>query len=333
MLTRRLAATLLVALVSGCVPVPDRGPAGSVPTPTIAPGSSQAVAATPFSDRAIDLWRPSPSVAPTAVDGSRRPTRRAWPALREGVVPILYYHRVQAVPPGFRSWSPARKREFLTYDTLPSAFIAQLDWLLEHGYTTILPRQLAAHWDHGAPLPRRPVILTFDDGSRSWVSVVLPALRARRMVAEFYLTLDAIRAKTIRWSQIRALAAAGNGIGAHDVHHVQLTGVPGRRDASRRVMWHEIHDIRAVIRRHVGVAPDSMAYVGGGFDRTLVDLVRRAGYTTARSIRRGIHQRPSGQFQLGVVRVGSRDDVTDIVSGTLVASLPTFTRRMAGTLR
>jgi peptidoglycan/xylan/chitin deacetylase (PgdA/CDA1 family) len=333
MLTRRLAAALLVALINGCVPVPDRGPAGSVPTPTIAIGPSPSVGAPAAADRAIDLWRPSPSVAAVAADTQRRPPPRSLPALHEGVVPILYYHRVQAVPRGFRKWSRARKREFLTYDTLPSAFVAQLDWLHDHGYTTILPRQLAAHWDHGTPLPRRPVILTFDDGSPSWVSVVLPALRARGMVAEFYLTLDAIRAKTIRWSQVRALAAAGNGIGAHDVHHVQLVGVPGRRDASRRVMWHEIHDIRAVIQQHVGVAPDSMAYVGGGFDRALVDLVRRAGYTTARSIRRGIHQRPAARFQLGVVRVGSRDDVADIVSGTLVGSLPTFTRRMAGTLR
>ncbi len=333
MLTRWLAASLLVAAISGCAPVPDPGPAGTVAPPTLALAPSPSVAAAALADHSIDSWRPWPSVGPAAADTAKRPAPRSLPALRDGVVPILYYHRVQAVPRGFASWSQSRRREFLTYDTLPSAFVAQLDWLLDHGYTTILPRQLAAHWDHGTPLPRRPVILTFDDGSATWTSVVLPALRARGMIAEFYLTLDAIRAKTIRWSQVRALAAAGNGIGAHDVHHVQLAGVPGRRDVSRRVMWHEIHDIRAVIKQHVGVAPDSMAYVGGGFDRALIDLVRRAGYTTARSIRRGIHQRPSGRFELSVVRVGSRDDVADVVSERLVGSLPTFTRRMAGTLR
>lgn len=333
MLSRTLAASLLVAAASACAPVPDPGPAGTIPPPTIAVAPTPEVAAAGRDDHSIDAWRPWPSSAPAAGGIPKRPAPRSLPAAREGIVPILYYHRVQAVPRGFTSWSHARRREFLTYDTLPSAFVAQLDWLLAHGYTTILPRQLAAHWDHGTPLPKRPVILTFDDGSATWVSVVLPALRARGMVAEFYLTLDAIRAKTIRWSQVRALAAAGNGIGAHDVHHVQLAGVPGRRDAARSVMWHEIHDIRAVIARHVGIAPDSMAYVGGGFDRALVDLVRRAGYTTARSIRRGIHQHPTGRFELSVVRVGSRDDVADVVSERLVGSLPTFSRRMAGTLR
>jgi len=54
-------------------------------------------------------------------------------------------------------------------------------------------------------------------------------MRERGMVAEFYVTLDAIRVGALRWSDVRCLAAAGNGIGAHDVHHVQLVGVPGRK--------------------------------------------------------------------------------------------------------
>lgn len=201
----------------------------------------------------------------------------------------------------------------------PSAFAAQLDWLVAHGYTAILPRDLAAHWDHGKRLPARPVILTFDDGFRDWVTTVLPMLVARHMVAEFYLTLDAIARTNITWDEVRALAAAGNGIGAHDVHHVQLAMLgQGLPNASEAVMWTEVHDIRAVITREVGTAPDSMAYVGGGFDATLEALVRRAGYTTARSVLRGIVQVPSARFELRVVRIGAYDDVTDVTIGALV---------------
>ena len=57
---------------------------------------------------------------------------------------------------------------------MPAAFVAQLDWLLANGYTTILPGDLAAHWDYGTPLPPKPVIITFDDGSRSWTKRVMP---------------------------------------------------------------------------------------------------------------------------------------------------------------
>ena len=110
------------------------------------------------------------------------------------------------------------------------------------------------------------------------------------MVAEFYLTLDAIKVDAIDWGDIRALVAAGNGIGAHDVHHVQIEGLPGKRTSSVLLMWKEINDIRAVILAHTGVAPDSMAYVGGGYNDTLMGLVGRRRLHDARSINRGIVQ-------------------------------------------
>ncbi|HEX7473464.1 MAG TPA: polysaccharide deacetylase family protein, partial [Candidatus Limnocylindrales bacterium] len=223
------------------------------------------------------------------------------------------------------------RRSFLAYDVLPTAFAAQLDWLAANGYTTVLPRDLAAHWDHAASLPPRPVIITFDDGFHDWVTTVLPALRQHHMVAEFYLTLDAIASGSIGWPEVRALARAGNGIGAHDVHHVQLANLGrGRPNAPAARMWTEVHDIRGVIKAHIGVAPDSMAYVGGGFDRTLEGLVRKAGYTTARCITRGIVQTVANRFTLRVVRIGAQDDVADVVSGSIVAGLPTFVARMHG---
>jgi peptidoglycan/xylan/chitin deacetylase (PgdA/CDA1 family) len=246
-------------------------------------------------------------------------------------VPILYYHRVEAPPPAYKSWSRTRQRQFITYDVIPTAFKAQLDWLAAHHYTTILPRDLAAHWDHGKRLPARPVIITFDDGSHDWTSTVLPLLRAHHMVAEFYLTLGAIRSGSITWAEVRRIARAGNGIGAHDVHHVQLTRLgPNRAPASTAVMWAEVSGARRIIASKVGIAPDSMAYVGGGFDLRLEGLVRKAGYTTARTIIRGIIQSRDRRFELRVVRIGSRDDVANLLTGRLVAGLPTFAARMRG---
>jgi len=253
------------------------------------------------------------------------------PPLAAGVVPILYLHRVVAPPPDWPTWDAAQQRQFLTYDVIPAAFSAQLDWLQANGYTTILPRDLAAHWDHGRKLPPRPVIITLDDGSPSWTATVLPMLQAHGMVAEFYLTLDAIASHSITWSQVRRLADAGMGIGAHDVHHVQLVGLgPTATPASTEDMWYEVNEARIVIGEHVGAPPDSMAYVGGGFDDTLEALVHDAGYTTARSIIRGIHQAVADRYALRVIAIASHDDVVDPFTGELVPGLPTFTAKMAG---
>jgi peptidoglycan/xylan/chitin deacetylase (PgdA/CDA1 family) len=246
-------------------------------------------------------------------------------------VPILYYHRVQPLPDGFAGWSAAARARFLENDVLPAAFAAQLDWLGAHGYTTILPRDLAAHWDRGERLPERPVIITFDDGSKDWMAQVLPLLEERGMIAEFYLTLDAIAHGNLTWKQVRRLAAAGNGIGAHDVHHVQLTAFGnGRRAASKATMWAEVNDARQIIGQNVGIVPDSMAYVGGGYDGNLIQAVSDAGYTTARSIVRGLRQMAGRRFTLRVFRVGAHDDVADLATSALVPGLPRFAAVMAG---
>lgn len=298
---------LVLAAACSSAPSPPRATEPAAP-PTVGP---------PFQAS------PTPDVAATAVQ-----------PLPAGTVPILYLHRVQAPPPAWPTWTAAQQKTFLADDDIPAAFSAQLDWLQANGYTTILPRDLAAHWDHGAPLPPRPVIITLDDGWPSWTRTVLPMLEARGMVAEFYLTLDAITRGTIAWAQVRQLAEAGMGIGCHDVHHVQLAELgPGRPPATPATMWDEVHGCRAIVGAELGTPPDSMAYVGGGFNATLVSLVQEAGYTTARSIVRGIVQVFDDRFTLRVVAVAARDDVIDPYLGTLVPGLPTFAAKMAGQIR
>ncbi|HLY13105.1 MAG TPA: polysaccharide deacetylase family protein [Candidatus Limnocylindrales bacterium] len=273
----------------------------------------------------------SPSASGPHGAGSPAPGQASLPPIPDGALPILYYHRVEAVPADYPTWSKMQQAAFIDYDVTTAAFAAQLDWLKANGYTTILPRDLAAHWDSGQVLPPKPVILTFDDGWHDWVSTVLPMLQARGMVAEFYLTLTAIGDGNITWPEVQTLSSAGEGIGAHDVHHVQLAELGGGKpDASPAAMWSEVNGARQIIGSHIGIYPDSMAYVGGGFSPALEALVRQAGYTTARSIRRGIVQTPALRYELHVVRIGPYDDVTNRLTWTIDPNLPTFVARMHG---
>lgn len=214
---------------------------------------------------------------------------------------------------------------------MPRAFALQLDWLTAHGYTTILPSDLAAHWNDGCRLPSRPVMLTFDDGSPDWVATVLPLMRAHGMVAEFYLTLDAVNHHRISWSDVRTLSANGMGIGGHDVHHIQLAMLGRNRPpADATTMWSEVHGARQMIAARLRAAPDSMAYVGGGFDARLIVQVRRSGYATARSILHGIVQRWAARYALRVVRIGPYDDVTNRRVWAVDPTLPLFAKKVAG---
>jgi peptidoglycan/xylan/chitin deacetylase (PgdA/CDA1 family) len=300
-------------------PPPSAGPGAATAStrPSGAPGSSRS----PASAKPGTGGKPAGSIAPATVPPS-------FPAAAEGVVPILYYHRVENIPPGFEGWSKARRDQFLVDDLLPSALVAQLDWLKANGYTTILPRDLAAHWDSGKPLPRRPIILTFDDGFSGWRTFVLPQLQKRAMVAEFYVSIANV-GRSISWDDVKTLAKAGMGIGSHHVQHVQLAG-GGVPTASLATMRYQLTESKRQLEAQTGVVVDSVAYVGGGFNATLMQVAHDAGYLTGRSIERGVAQSSAIRFHLHVSRVSWKDDVTDLAKGTMAPGLPMFAKRVSG---
>lgn len=85
---------------------------------------------------------------------------------------ILMYHSLLE--------DPARTGKYVV---TPDEFERDLIYLKEHGYTTITAAQAAAHVYDGAPLPPKPVMLTFDDGYYNNYLYALPLLKKHGMNA------------------------------------------------------------------------------------------------------------------------------------------------------
>ena len=338
-----IAGALAACAPSGAVPVPSAQPSTGVATALAVPSPSTPTAPSPSPrTTATADATPFPTAAPpTAASPTAAlpPTPAPIPGGTVNV-PILYQHQVAPFPATWSAMTAAKRKTFLETDTLPWALEAQLDWLAARGYTTILPRDLAAWFEAGTPLPSKPVMLTFDDGFPDWVTTVLPLLRARGMTAEFYVTIDAVKDGRLPWDRVRELAAAGMGIGGHHVHHVQLASVgSATAPVSAATMAYEVTESRRLIAEQLGAPPDSMAYVGGGWNATLVAAVRAAGYTTARALTRGVTQVPASRWTLRVSRIGIFDDVFDenacvadpsVITCALRSPLTTFEARVTG---
>lgn len=71
------------------------------------------------------------------------------------------------------------------------SFEQQLDSLDNRGFTFITPGQLAAFLETGAPLPRRPVLLTFDDGYTELLGLARDVLRPRGIEAIAFIVTGA----------------------------------------------------------------------------------------------------------------------------------------------
>lgn len=315
--------------------------------------ATAAIVEAPSAARTRNLtgWTPPrPSIAPPALPSDRtlslmgvvRPpqappmTARLIPLPVPGqplTLPILYMHRVVSLPSDFATWSAGSQQAFAQHSIPACVFTAQIAWLRANAYHTVLPRDVIAFWDRGKPLPANPIILTFDDGSPDWYSTIFPILTANGYTAEFYVSLDNI-GSSVTWDQLREMAAAGMGIGAHDVNHFQLTGGP-ITPASPEVMRYQVTEAKRVLESQLGMTVDSMAYVGGGYDATLMRIVQEAGYSSARAVNRGTWQEPGARYRLRVSRIGFWDDV---VGGTfesamncvLDPAMPVFESRVAG---
>lgn len=83
-----------------------------------------------------------------------------------------------------------------------AAFAAQLDLFAALGCHTVSAAQVSAALHDGAPLPRRPLWITFDDGDASVVRVALPLLRARGMVATAFLCGAWVGGSEAPWWQV-----------------------------------------------------------------------------------------------------------------------------------
>lgn len=116
---------------------------------------------------------------------------------------------------------------------------------------------------------RTDVRLSFDDGNRSDVDIVLPALRERGLTATFFVLASRLDdPRHLGPEDLRALVAAGMPVGSHGLHH---------RDW-RRLGDDELHaelaDSRRILERAARVRIVEASIPFGSYDRRVLSGLR-----------------------------------------------------------
>ena len=205
----------------------------------------------------------------------------AW--ARHTPVPILVYHHVQGYLAG----------NYLMYvDT--SQFASQLRYLRSHGYHPVTMQQVWDDWTGRADLPRRPVVLSFDDGYLDQYSNAARQLRSYHWPAVLNLVVH--NGTALRDAQVRRMVKWGWEIGSHTLGHPILTR------CSSATLHRELVQSRRVLEHKFKVLVDFFCYPGGIYDRRVMRAVRDAGYLAATSIRFGAAT-PYGRYALPRIAV------------------------------
>jgi peptidoglycan/xylan/chitin deacetylase (PgdA/CDA1 family) len=221
---------------------------------------------------------------------------------------ILMYHKVA---------EPAADARHLGNYVTPSQFEQQLDALLDWGYVTISFDQWLAYRVGNFTPPRRPLIVTFDDGYQCFATTAWPALRARGMGATMYLVSSQIGG-TNAWdadekqeplldaSQILALRDDGVEFGSHSHSHAALARI------SPTMALEELSQSRTILERLLGKPVTSLSYPFSNQSRDVRALARRAGYHACVRGRGRMNHRSTDVHALRRIKFDYRMSMDDV---------------------
>ena len=208
-------------------------------------------------------YTPQPTFTATATVDFTDITQWTFQGPNEVNVPILLYHHIGISP----SNSP--------YYVSPYAFEQQMYLLRQWGYQTISVEMMITAIKGGGLLPQRPIILTFDDGSKSVLSTALPIMQKYGFTGTVYLVNNYIGAVNyLNIEEVRELYDAGWEVGSHSITHMDLTLETVDQEK-------EIIESRLRLQRQLDLPILTFAYPYGAYDVDSVEIARFAGYIGA----------------------------------------------------
>jgi peptidoglycan/xylan/chitin deacetylase (PgdA/CDA1 family) len=226
----------------------------------------------------------SPSPLTTSVGAPGRPAGSMW-------IPILMYHYVRTAPPGDRMG--------FALSVTPPDFQRQMQYLKDHGYTTLTMRDADLIITQQKAMPIKPVVLTFDDGYNDFYSTAAPIMSSLGITATNYVPTHLVGGSYyMTWDQIQELDQTGFEMAAHTMFHTALAHQSAGRVQS------EVFGSKADLENHLGHPVVDFAYPFGSYDAQAIRTVRDAGFWSATSTVAGGWHDPTQMMWLTRVRVG-----------------------------
>ncbi|MBR1497830.1 MAG: polysaccharide deacetylase family protein [Oscillospiraceae bacterium] len=218
-------------------------------------------------------------------------------------VPVLIYHAFCEDIAGENDLTVCRER-----------FASHLDALRGAGFTPVLYRDLLDYVNDGAPLPEKPVLLSFDDGYQSNLDIAVPLLREYGAKAEVSVIGVSVGKDTyrdtgepmiphFRLEDARAAVEAGLlGVESHsyDMHQVPerdgedcRVGVlrqPGEDEyAYAAALQADFRRSKAQIESALPTRCEVFTYPGGYYDKLSEAVLHSSGAAVSVTIEEGVN--------------------------------------------
>lgn len=213
-------------------------------------------------------------------------------------LPVLMYHSVCAY----------HNNDYVLH---PDKFESDLVWLLDHGYEPIFLSEAEAFCE-GAPLPEKPVVITFDDGYYNNLSVVLPIAKRHNAKCEINIVGSYVEEGPEKRSdiysyltaeEIAALRETGLfeiGNHSYDMHRRdKRQGAAARKYESdedyERALSADSEKCRELLERVCGAHTRIFALPYGLYSKSTVRILGELGYRWVLSCEEGTNRIERGE--------------------------------------
>lgn len=225
-------------------------------------------------------------------------------------IPVLMYHAIGHGSAGTQQYDDA---DFVVSEC---DFKAQLEYLRDNGFTSCSLNDVHSMLQDD----KRKVIISFDDGHVSDANVALPLLQEYGFTAEFFFTTDWIgQVGYVDEEDIRALHAAGMGVGSHGVSHQFFN------DFTFEQAEEEIVRSTSRLTEIIGVRVDRFSAPGGRLPNQLSQLVERCRLSFVCTSE--IDTCNEKNYPLEIPRIAIRHDTSMELFEKIVNADPAYYRR------
>ncbi len=222
-------------------------------------------------------------------------------------------------------------------------FAQQMDYLKVHNYNVISVNDILAAHQNKKPLPRKAILLTFDDAYLSFHDFVLPVLRMYHYPAVLTVVPHWIekqptyvKEKLMSWEQLRDCVKSGLvEIASHtyDMHKGVVYNPQGNLgpactswiyDPKRKCfetdkeyilrLRNDFRTSKEIIRRKLGVSPRIMVWPYGEFNDLTVRLAQEEGFSLTFTLTEGFSS-PSQLTLIHRALIHSKTTMADFIKG------------------
>ena len=204
---------------------------------------------------------------------------------------------------GYHQFGSDALRGNNTYRLSPAELRWEFQWIKEHGWTPVTLDQVLAHWDKGAALPDKSVLLTYDDGYRSVFTEAFPVICQFGYPGVLFLYTDFVKWESklsLRHNDIELMEKSGLTAQSHSQSHPNMGWLKDQLAPNELTvrLKDEMEVSRDYLRDKLKSDPKGFAYPYGVYNYEAVEAARKAGYRMAFTVNPGPNDASTDPFHL-----------------------------------